>query len=56
MKYFILTVMIVEKEKDLTVSKSVDDIKTNLEMNIKSQISYGLKLVPSDSESKEVKN
>ena len=41
-KYFILTAIIVEKEKDLTVSKSVDDIKTNLEMNIKSQLHWKL--------------
>lgn len=42
LKYFILTAIIVEKEKDLTVSKSVDDIKTNLEMNIKSQLHWKL--------------
>lgn len=41
-KYFILTAIIVEKEKDLTVSKSVNDIKTNLEMNIKSQLHWKL--------------
>ena len=41
-KYFILTAIIVEKEKDLTVSKSVDDIKANLEMNIKSQLHWKL--------------
>lgn len=41
-KYFILTAIIVEKEKDLVISKSVDDIKTNLEMNIKSQLHWKL--------------
>ena len=41
-KYFILTAIVVEKEKDLVVSKSVDDIKMNLEMNIKSQLHWKL--------------
>ena len=41
-KYFILTAIIVEKSKDLEISKKVDDIKTNLEMNIKSQLHWKL--------------
>ncbi len=36
-KYFILTAIIVEKEKDLEISKFVDKIKESLEMNIKTQ-------------------
>lgn len=39
-KYFILTAIVVEKEKDLEISKSVDKIKENLEMNIKSQLHW----------------
>lgn len=39
-KYFILTAIIVEKSKDLKVSKSVDTIKENLEMNVKSQLHW----------------
>jgi hypothetical protein len=34
-KYFILTAIIVAKEKDLEISKSVDIIKKNLELNPK---------------------
>lgn len=41
-KYFILTAIIVEKKKDLEISKKVDEIKTNLEMNIKSQLHWKL--------------
>lgn len=41
-KYFILTAFIVEKEKDLMVSKKVDEIKENLEMNIKTQLHWKL--------------
>lgn len=41
-KYFILTAIIVDKEKDLEVSKAVDTIKENLEMNIKSQLHWKL--------------
>ncbi len=41
-KYFILTALIVDKEKDLEISKKVDEIKTNLEMNIKSQLHWKL--------------
>lgn len=41
-KYFILTVIIVEKEKDLEISKSVDLIKENLEMNKKHQLHWKL--------------
>lgn len=39
-KYFILTAIIVEKEKDLEISKSVDKMKSNLEMDIKSQLHW----------------
>lgn len=41
-KYFILTAIIVEKEKDLEISKSVDLIKDNLEMNKKNQLHWKL--------------
>lgn len=41
-KYFILTALIVDKEKDLEISKKVDEIKTSLEMNIKSQLHWKL--------------
>ena len=37
-KFFILTAIIVDKEKDLEISKSIDQIKENLEMNIKTQL------------------
>lgn len=37
-KYFILTAIILEKEKDLEVSKAVDRIKNNLELNLKTQL------------------
>ena len=39
-KYFILTAIIVAKEKDLDTSKKVDTIKENLEMNVKSQLHW----------------
>ena len=39
-KYFILTAIIIEKDKDLETSKKVDKIKENLEMNIKSQLHW----------------
>lgn len=39
-KYFILTAIIVEKEKDLEISKFVDKIKESLEMNIKTQLHW----------------
>lgn len=41
-KYFILTAIIVKKEKDLEISKSVDTIKNNLEMNVKKQLHWKL--------------
>ena len=41
-KYFILTAIIVDKEKDLEMAKKVDTIKENLEMNIKSQLHWKL--------------
>ena len=39
-KYFILTAIIVDKDKDLDISREVDTIKINLEMNIKSQLHW----------------
>lgn len=41
-KYFILTAIIVEKDKDLEIAKNVDVIKENLEMNIKHQLHWKL--------------
>lgn len=41
-KYFILTAIIVKKEKDLEVSKAVDLIKENLEMTQKIQLHWKL--------------
>lgn len=39
-KYFILTAVLVEKSKDLGVSKAVDKIKENIEINIKTQLHW----------------
>ncbi len=39
-KFFILTAILVDKEKDLGISKCVDIIKENLEINIKSQLHW----------------
>lgn len=39
-KYFILTAIIVDKAKDLEISKVVDKIKTNIEIDIKSQLHW----------------
>ena len=39
-KYFILTALIIEKNKDLNISKKVDEIKLNLHINIKSQLHW----------------
>ena len=39
-KYFILTAILVEKGKDLEVAKTVDKIKENLEINIKTQLHW----------------
>ncbi len=39
-KFFILTAILVEKEKDLEISKTVDDIKREIEINIKSQLHW----------------
>lgn len=39
-KYFILTALIVDKEKDLEVSKNVDEIKNKLNIDIKSQLHW----------------
>ena len=39
-KYFILTAVLVEKSKDLSVAKVVDKIKENLEINIKTQLHW----------------
>lgn len=41
-KYFILTAIIVEKEKDLEIAKNVDIIKQNLELDIKKQLHWKL--------------
>lgn len=41
-KFFILTALVVEKSKDLETSKSVDEIKCNLEMDIKKQLHWKL--------------
>lgn len=41
-KYFILTAIIVNKKDDLEISKKVDLIKSNLEMNVKSQLHWKL--------------
>ena len=41
-KFFILTALIVNKNDDLNISKSVDKIKENLEMNVKSQLHWKL--------------
>ena len=41
-KYFILTAIIVKKENDLEISKSVDLIKQNLEMPVKAQLHWKL--------------
>lgn len=39
-KFFILTAVLVEKEKDLETSKKIDTIKENIELNIKSQLHW----------------
>ena len=39
-KYFILTAVIVEKDKDLIISKEIDKIKELLNINIKSQLHW----------------
>lgn len=39
-KFFILTAILVKKEKDLGISKCIDTIKENLEINIKSQLHW----------------
>lgn len=39
-KYFILTAVIVPKNKDLEISKEVDCIKSNLEIDIKKQLHW----------------
>lgn len=41
-KYFILTALIVLKSEDLVISKSVDEIKQQLEMNVKTQLHWKL--------------
>lgn len=41
-KYFILTAILVEKEKDIGISKCVDIIKENIEINIKKQLHWNL--------------
>lgn len=42
LKYFILTAVIVKASRDLLVSKSIDKIKEELELNIKSQLHWKL--------------
>ncbi len=39
-KYFILTAILVEKSKDLEISKVVDKIKENIEIGIKTQLHW----------------
>ena len=39
-KYFVLTALIVDKDKDLEVSKKVDEIKNKLNIDIKSQLHW----------------
>lgn len=39
-KYFILTALVVDKEEDLEISKFVDKMKSNLELDIKSQLHW----------------
>lgn len=39
-KFFILTAILVAKEKDLEISKFVDMIKENIEINIKTQLHW----------------
>ena len=39
-KYFILTAVIVKKKDDLEIAKSIDFIKTELEMDIRSQLHW----------------
>ncbi len=41
-KFFILTAIIVDKEKDLEISKSVDEIKGKLEIDTKTQLHWKL--------------
>lgn len=38
--WFILTAVIVKKENDLALSKRIDEIKQNLELNVKSQLHW----------------
>lgn len=40
LKFFILTAILVEKDKDNGISKCVDVIKENLELSIKSQLHW----------------
>lgn len=42
LKYFILTAVIVKSSQDLIVSKSIDKIKMELELDIKSQLHWKL--------------
>lgn len=41
-KFFILTAVLVDKKKDLGISKCIDTIKENLEINIKSQLHWNV--------------
>ncbi len=39
-KYFILTAILVEKEKDLNIAKKVDDLKRRLNLDVKRQLHW----------------
>ena len=41
-KYFILTAVLIEKDKDIGISKCIDTIKENLEISIKKQLHWNL--------------
>ena len=53
-KYFILIAKKIKKTKDLEVSKVVDKIKDKLYIKNNNLLSYGLKLVPSNSKATEL--
>ena len=41
-KYFILAAVLIEKDKDIRISKCIDTIKENLEIGIKKQLHWNL--------------
>ena len=41
-RYFILTAVLIEKDKDIGISKCIDIIKENLEISIKKQLHWNL--------------